>query len=157
MTESGDPVMTESEQAQAPTPRIMQQADDIRPVVLGYDEIMGCFVLDTANERFLLDDEDSGERLEALLNALQTSLSEANAEVTRLRGALEEIVHRARPSALSSPPDEDMERIARAALAREEPVAREVCPYCMTSTGGEVRNPDCPVHGFQPLVREENP
>jgi hypothetical protein len=147
MTESGDPVMTESEQAQAPTWRVF----DNTTIVRGRATERSFEVFGHARHGA------EAERMAAKLNRLQTSLSEANAEVTRLRGALEEIVHRARPSALSSPPDEDMERIARAALAREEPVAREVCPYCMTSTGGEVRNPDCPVHGFQPLVREENP
>ena len=32
-----------------------------------------------------------------------------------------------------------------------EPEGSQPCPHCITSWGGEVRNPDCPVHGFQAL------
>jgi hypothetical protein len=79
MTESGDPVMTESEQAQAPTWRVF----DNTTIVRGRATERSFEVFGHARHGA------EAERMAAKLNRLQTSLSEANAEVTRLRGALE--------------------------------------------------------------------
>ena len=138
--------------------RVIQNSDESGYVVEHqHQQPAGRWVEDytlTAEELEELLVKDSGKTRE--INVLVKENRDLTAEVARLRGALEEIYEGAAWKWMGGY-GEEAYRIARDALAREEPVAREVCPYCMTSTGGEVRNPDCPVHGFQPLAREENP
>ena len=92
----------ESEQAQAPTWRIERDADSFMNTVTN-----GVVEIETAQEAVIA------------LNTLQTSLSEANAEVTRLRGALTEI-YEGVAWKWTGGHGEQAYYIARAALAREE-------------------------------------
>ena len=94
----------ESEQAQAPTWRIERDADSFMNTVTN-----GVVEIETAQEAVIA------------LNTLQTSLSEANAEVTRLRGALEFFVAFWDEGGNGEGWTlEEAAKRARAALAREE-------------------------------------